>query len=118
MSKFLTGFKFAWNGVRYLFRSQLNARVHLVVALLVIVAGFVLGIKQLEWCAIVLCIALVLAAEGVNTAIEALADAIHPDQHPLVGKAKDVAAGAVLLCAIASAIVGAIIFLPYLGIRL
>ena len=82
-----------------------------------IIAGFVFGVEALEWCALVLCIALVFAAEGMNTAIESLADAVHPDQHPLVGRAKDVAAGAVLLCAIGSAVVGAIIFLPYLGLN-
>ncbi|MFT4549541.1 MAG: diacylglycerol kinase (ATP) [Verrucomicrobiales bacterium] len=118
MSKFLTGFKFAWAGVRYLFRSQRNAKVHLAVAIGVIAAGCLFGISQIEWCLIVLCIALVFAAEGVNTAIESLADAVHPGQNPLVGKAKDVAAGAVLLCAIAAAIVGAVIFLPRMGIGL
>ena len=117
MSKFLTGFKFASAGVSYLFRSQLNARVQLAFAIVVLVAGFIFGIEQLEWCLFVLCIALVFAAEGVNTALESLADAVHPEKHPLVGRAKDVAAGAVLVCAIAAAIVGAIIFLPYLGIR-
>ena len=118
MSKFLTGFRFARAGVRYLFKSQLNAKVQLAIALLVIAAGFVLGIRQIEWCAIVLCMVAVFALEAANTAIELLADAVHPDQHPLVGKAKDVAAGAVLIAATGAAIVGAIIFLPYLGIRL
>ena len=117
MGKFLTSFKFAWRGGRAHFASQNNAKVQLCVAMLVIIAGFVFGVEALEWCALVLCIALVFAAEGMNTAIESLADAVHPDQHPLVGRAKDVAAGAVLLCAIGSAVVGAIIFLPYLGLN-
>ena len=118
MQKFLTGFKFAASGLVYLFRTQLNAKVHLAIAAAVVVAGFLFGISQLEWCLIVLCIATVLAAEAINTAIESLADALHPDKHPLVGTAKDVAAGAVLICAIGAFIVGAIIFLPYLNIRL
>ena len=117
MSKFLTGFKFACDGARYLFRSQLNARVHLAIALAVVLAGFLFGITATEWCLIVLCIALVFAAEALNTAIEALADATHPEQHPLIGRAKDVAAAAVLICATGSAVIGAIIFLPYLNIR-
>ena len=118
MSKFLTGFKFAWAGVRSLFRSQLNAKVHLAAALAVVVAGLAFGITAVEWCLVVLCIALVLAAEALNTAIETLADALHPEQHPLVGRAKDLAAAAVLICSIGAAIIGAIIFLPYLNIRL
>lgn len=118
MGKFLTSLKFAWRGVPALFGSQRNAKIQLAIAVLVIVAGFVFSIGRLEWCAVVLCIALVFAAEGVNTAIETLADAVHPDQHPLVGRAKDIAAGAVLICAFGAALVGAIIFLPYLGVRL
>lgn len=117
MIKFLTGFKFAWSGVVHLFSTQLNARVQLAVGILVVIAGFVFGISQSEWIAILLCITTVLAAEAINTALECLADAVHPEQHPLVGKAKDAAAAAVLICATAAALVGLIIFLPYLGIR-
>jgi diacylglycerol kinase (ATP) len=118
MGKFLTSFKFAWRGILAHFGSQTNARVQLGIAVLVIICGLLFGIRRLEWCAIVLCISLVFAAEALNTAIEALADALHPDQHPLVGKAKDVAAGAVLFCVIGAVIVGVIIFSPYLGIGL
>ena len=62
----------------------------------------------------VMCFGIVLAAEGFNTAIERFVDLVSPDFHPIAGNVKDVAAGAVLICAIASAIVGVIIFLPYL----
>jgi len=117
MLKFLTGFEFAWRGVSHVFRTQRNARVQLAVGILVAIAGFVFGISQSEWIAILLCVTIVLAAEAINTALECLADAVHPGRHPLVGKAKDAAAGAVLLCAIGAALVGLIIFLPYLGIR-
>lgn len=102
----------ALRGLATLFRSQRNARIHLVIAIAVIGAGFLFKIYPGEWLAVVLCIALVLSMEAINTALELLADALHPDHHPLVGKAKDVAAGAVLLCALASVAVGAIIFLP------
>ena len=118
MQKFLTGFKFATSGLVYLLRTQLNAKVHLAIALAVVVAGLFFGINQVEWCLIVLCIVMVIGAEAMNTAIESLADALHPEKHPLVGIAKDVAAGAVLVCSIGAAIVGAIIFLPYLNAQL
>jgi len=118
MGKFLTSFKFAWRGILAHFGSQTNARVQLGVALLVVVAGFVCQVEALEWCALILCIAIVFTAEGLNTALETLADALHPEQDPLVGRAKDLAAGAVLISAIAAVLVGAIIFLPYLGLGL
>lgn len=117
MGKFLKSFKFAWCGVLALFASQRNARVQLGAAAAVIAAGLVFGISRLEWISVTLCIAAVLAAEGLNSAIESLADALHPERHPLVGRAKDLAAGAVLICALGAAGVGAIIFLPHLGIR-
>ncbi len=68
----------------------------------------------MEWVAIILCIGMVLATELINTAIERLVDLISPDRNPIAGQIKDIAAGAVLICAIAAAIVGLIIFIPYL----
>ena len=118
MRKFLTSFKYAWRGICAHFGSQANAKVQLGVAMLVVVAGFACGVRALEWCVLLLCIAMVFAAEGLNTAIESLADAVHPERDPLIARAKDVAAGAVLICAIGDALVGAIIFLPNLGLRL
>jgi len=104
----------ALRGIAVLFATQRNAMVHLVCTALVVACGFLFEISALEWCAVLLATGLVLAAEALNTAIEFLADAVHPDQHPLVGKAKDVAAGGVLLAAIAAAAVGLIIFVPKL----
>jgi diacylglycerol kinase (ATP) len=118
MGKFLTSFKFAWRGICAHFSTQANARVQLAVAVLVVAAGFTLGVAALEWCALILCIMIVFAAEGLNTAIESLADAVHPDRDPLIARAKDVAAGAVLICALGAAVVGVIIFLPYVKLRL
>ena len=117
MGKFLTSLKFALSGVALLFGSQRNARIQLLIAALVVIAGFAFELTRLEWVATLLCIGLVFAAECFNTAIEQLADALHPDQHPKIGKAKDLAAGAVLIVAIAAAVVGAIIFLPHMNIR-
>lgn len=95
-----------------MFRSEPHARLHLIAAILVVAAGCYWNISATEWCLCVLCIGAVFTAEAFNTAIEALADRVSPEKHPLIAKAKDVAAGAVLLTAIASAIVGLIIFLP------
>ena len=110
---FLGSFKFAARGIAALFASQRNARLQLAAAAAAIAAGTYFNITPAEWIAVILCSAIVLAAEGINAALEYLADAVHPGHHPLVGKAKDIAAGAVLLCSIASLAVGAIIFCPH-----
>jgi diacylglycerol kinase (ATP) len=105
----------AGRGVRILVAGQHNAWIHLGLSVLALALGFALGISSLEWCAIAIAIGLVWAAEGLNTAIELLADAVVPHQDPKVGRAKDVAAGAVLMAAVAAAVVGAIVFLPRLA---
>jgi len=107
-------FGYAGRGVLVLVRSQHNAWIHLAFTVVVVGLGFGLGISALEWCAIAIAIGAVWAAEGFNTAIELLADASVPEHHPEVGRAKDVAAGAVLLAAVAAAVVGAVVFLPRL----
>ena len=107
-------FGYAGKGVGLLVRGQHNAWMHLALSGIAVALGALLGISALEWCAIVLAMGLVWMAEGLNTAIELLADAAVPEQHPKVGAAKDVAAGAVLLAAVAAATVGAIVFVPRL----
>lgn len=104
-------FRYAWQGVRYLLR-QPNACIHLCVALIVIVCGALLHLSAVEWCLVSLCIGGVLMAEGFNTAVEAIADKVSPGFDPLIGHAKDVAAGAVLIFVVAAVAVGIIIFLP------
>lgn len=94
---------------------QHNAQIHLLAAVIVISVGFALGISGDEWLIIVLTMAMVLMAEALNTAIEYLADACMPEHHPLIEKAKDIAAAAVLVCAIAALVIAGIIFLPLLG---
>ena len=116
--KRINSFKFAFQGVFELFRSQPNARIHLFAAVLVILAGFYFQINSTEWCLIVLAIFLVLAAEAFNTALEYLTDLVSPDYHPLAGKTKDVAAAGVLLTAIGAAIIGLLIFLPKIILHL
>jgi diacylglycerol kinase len=112
--KFLLGFRYAFWGIASLWRDQLNIRVHAVATVLVIVVGLILDVSRIDWIALVLAAGLVWTAEALNTAIEHLADAVHPDNHPLVGKAKDVGAAAVLLAAIAAFIVALLVYIPYL----
>lgn len=95
-------------------RSEHNAWIHAAATVGVIGAGLALGIGAGEWLAVVLAIALVWVAEAVNTALEALGDAVSQRPHPLVGQAKDVAAGAVLLAAIAAVVVALLVFVPRL----
>ena len=70
-------------------------------------------ISRYEWCLLILCMMSVWTAEAFNTALECLTDLASPEQHPLAGRVKDVAAGAVLIAAVAAAIVGAIVFIPH-----
>ena len=81
---------------------------------LVILMGCWLGCAAWEWCAVLIVSGLVFAAEALNSAMETLADALHPAQHPLVGQAKDLSAGAVLISAIFAAMIGLVVFLPKL----
>ena len=105
-------FRFAFAGIKRLFLTQPNARIHLTVSLIVLAAGFFFHLSVAEWCLVVIAIFTVLAAEAFNTALEDLTDLVSPDHHPLAGHAKDTAAAAVLLTAIGAAIVGIVIFLP------
>jgi len=114
LSSRLKSFKFAFAGLYCLFKNEHNARIHLLAILIVTALAFLLEISKIEWCIIIIAMVLVVAAEGFNTAIEAVCDLASPNEHPLVKKSKDVAAGAVLFSAIGAAIIGAIIFLPYL----
>lgn len=93
-------------------RTQHNAWIHLAAALLVIFAGFYFSISEIEWIAVTLAIGFVFSAEAFNTSIEWLVDKISPEYDPVAGKIKDVAAGAVLIAAIAAAVTGIIVFYP------
>lgn len=106
----LQSFRYAARGVAAMLRSEPNARIHAVAAVLAIGSGFAFGIERGEWLAIVLAIGGVLCAEGFNSAFEALCDVASPGQDPRVERAKDVAAGAVLLTALAALAVGVIVF--------
>ncbi len=112
--KFIKSFANAMHGIAYLFKSQLNARIELVITGMVLLAGFFFRISTAEWIIILLCIGLVLGLEGINTAAEIFADKLHPGIDEQIGRAKDVAAGAVLIVSIVAAIIGMIIFVPRL----
>ena len=105
-------FKVAGIGLYRMFSSEAHAKIHLVAAVAAIALAAFLRCSALEWCAIILCIGIVISAEAVNTAVEKLADRITTERDPLIGAAKDVCAGAVLIVAAAALAVGLIIFLP------
>ena len=112
INKRIKSFGFAWNGIKSVFKSEPNMKIHGVVAILVIICGFVFSISLTEWMFCLLSFGLVIGAEMINTAIENLVDLVSPDHHVLAGKVKDIAAGSVLICAIISAIIGLLIFVP------
>ena len=109
----IRSFKYAFVGIWTMLKSQQNAWIHACATVAVVAAGFVLGISPAEWCWLVLAIIAVWMAEALNTAIEFLADVVSPEFHPLVKKAKDVAAGAVLISAIGAIVIGIIIIGPH-----
>jgi diacylglycerol kinase (ATP) len=109
----LRSFVYAARGLRALVATQHNAWIHLAATLCIALVGLALGLTRLEWCALVAAVALVWIAEALNTAVEAVCDLVSPTPHPLVERAKDVAAGAVLVAALAAAAIGALVLLPY-----
>lgn len=114
LQKRLKSFAYAFKGIGSFLPKEHNAWIHCAAIAVVTAAGLAWDITRMEWVAVILCFGLVLAAEAFNTAIERLVDLVSPDFHPVAGDVKDIAAGAVLICAIAAAIVGLIVFIPYL----
>jgi len=114
MQRFIKSLGFALQGIKELIKTEKNAGIHLFITILVIISGFVLTISPIEWCIILLCIAIVFAAESINTSIEKITDKIFNEYHDTAKKIKDISAGAVLICAIISVVCGVIIFLPKL----
>jgi diacylglycerol kinase (ATP) len=110
----LQSFRYAARGVRLMLRSQHNAWLHAVASCCVLIVGGVCLLSIQEWCWIVLAIMAVWTAEALNTALEFLADVASPEFHPLVGRAKDVAAGGVLVAACGSVIIALLVMGPHL----
>lgn len=105
-------FHYAFSGILLLIRQEHNARIHCLATTCVIIAGFWFTISPTEWIAVFLSIGGVLATEAINSSIETLCDLVSPEYHEAIKKTKDLAAGAVLLIAIAAAATGTVIFLP------
>ncbi len=109
----LASFGHALRGLR-VFVSQPNARIHCAAAAVVVALGAWLGVSAMEWVALVLAIVLVMGAEALNTALEYVVDLASPEWHALARDAKDMAATAVLVCSTGAAVVGLVVFVPYL----
>lgn len=110
----LKAFKYAFKGAWLLIRKEPSIKVQFTCAVIVTILGFILNISATEWVVQLLAIGLVLAVEGLNTAVEKIADFIHPEYHEKIGDIKDVAAGAVTFAALIAAIIGLIIYIPKL----
>ena len=114
MSRLLASFGFALTGLRYAFRTEANFRIHTIISLAVIVIGLGMQLEPIEWAVLIVTIMIVLAAELMNTALEATLDRVGVEHHPLAKVAKDTAAGAVLISAGGAVLVGLLILGPHL----
>ena len=108
----MRSFGFALDGLAYLVRTQRNFRIHVLLALAAVAAGIAFGLSAVEWAILILTIALVMMTEALNTGIELAVSLASPDRRPQAKAAKDIAAGAVLLAAVASVAVGIALFGP------
>ncbi len=110
----LRSFKFAIHGAYKLIRTEHSIMVQTSLSLMLLIAGFYFDISKTDWMFQILAIGLVLSIEGLNTAVEKIADFIHPDYHDKIGFIKDIAAGAVFFAAIAAVTIGLFIYVPHL----
>lgn len=114
MTARVNSFKYAIEGIKTALKDQPNFKIHLLLALAAIILSFVFNIGQIEWLIVILTIGIVISLELTNTAIEEVVNSFTDQVHPSAKKAKDVAAGAVLIASILAICVGCIIFLPHL----
>jgi diacylglycerol kinase (ATP) len=110
----LKAFGYAFSGIRDSFLKETHMKLHLLSAVLVVALGLFLNVSKTDWLILALAIALVIAFEMINTAIEKLCDVIKPEQDPKIKYIKDVAAGAVLVVCVFALVAGFYVFLPYL----
>jgi diacylglycerol kinase (ATP) len=106
-------FRYAFVGLWLMLRTQHNAWIHLAGTLAVCAAGWTLHVSNADWRWLVVAIVMVWIAEALNTAFEHLCDVVSPDFHASVKASKDIAAGAVLICALGATVIGALVFVPY-----
>lgn len=114
MTKLIDSFGWAMNGIRTVWREEVNFRIEVAIAIIVIALGFWLNLLILEWIIISACIGTVFASEMLNTAIEDLCNKVEPNIDPTIGRIKDIMGGFVLVVSITSVIIGLIIFSNYL----
>ena len=110
--KFFKGFSYAFKGISYAFTTQINLKVHLVVAAGVGALGYYTGLNRMEWLWVTTAVILVVVMELINTAIELLVDQVSPGYDPKAGIIKDVSASAVLITALLAFIIGLAVFVP------
>jgi len=103
---------FAFKGAYHLIKNEASIKIQFAIAIIMTFVGFYFELSTTEWIIQILVIALIMAIEGINSAIEEIADFIHPEYHKKIGLIKDISAGAVFIFAIAAVIVGLIIYLP------
>jgi len=115
--KRIESFGFAFNGLKILIKEEHNSRIHLFVAIVIVIVSFIFQISSSEWILILFSISFVLVTEIINSAIENISDFISPEKHNSIKKIKDLAAAAVLISSITALIVGLIIFLPKILLR-
>lgn len=110
----IKSFGYALKGLFYLIKTETNFQIHSITTILITVLGLYCDLSPTEWCLQCIVIALVLALEAINTAIEKTLDALHPEQHPKIGLAKDISAAAVVITSIFAVVIGLIIYIPKL----
>jgi diacylglycerol kinase len=110
----LLSFKYAFQGLLQVFSNEVNFRIHMAVAILVVGLGALLGINKTEWLVIIFCIGWVAALEIMNTAVERLVDLVSPQYSDKAKQIKNMTAAGVLVAAIVAALAGVMVFLPYL----
>lgn len=114
LAKRLRGVGYAFKGAWILIKTEPSIQVQVVISTIVTIAGFYYDITKTEWMFQIFAIGLVLSTEGLNSAVEGIADFIHPDFHTKIGYIKDVAAGGVLFSAVIAVIIAAFIYFPYI----
>ena len=112
--KLVNSFGYALRGIAVALRTEQNLQIHLIAVVVVTIAGIMLDVSATEWMVLVICFGMLISAELFNTAIEKLVDEVSPEHNSRAGLVKDVAAGGVLVLAIAAIIIGGIIFIPKL----
>ncbi len=111
-NKLVSSFGYAWQGIIHAMKRERNFRLHVLATIVVAIAGSISSLSSMEWMVILLCVGGVLSLELLNSALERVVDLASPTTHELAKQAKDMSAAAVLVFALASAIIGILIFLP------